>query len=125
MPFRWPNGSRRWGRPSTKPTATLARPGRVSGLPCTLTLCDCRTRGRATGRCSSSMSDLFHVRVPLSFVRDVFEVIAATPQHTYQVLTKRSARLPKIAGRLEWPPNLWLGVSVENTTTLPRVDHLR
>ena len=69
----------------------------------------------------NSMSDLFHVRVPLSFVRDVFEVIAATPQHTYQVLTKRSARLPKIAGRLDWPPNLWLGVSVENTTTLPRV----
>ena len=73
----------------------------------------------------NSMSDLFHVRVPLSFVRDVFEVIAATPQHTYQVLTKRSARLPKIAGRLDWPSNLWLGVSVENITTLPRVDHLR
>ena len=44
----------------------------------------------------NSMSDLFHVRVPLSFVRDVFEVIAATPQHTYQLLTKRSKRLARI-----------------------------
>ena len=48
----------------------------------------------------NSMSDLFHARVPLGFVRDVFDVIAATPQHTYQVLTKRSARLPKIADQL-------------------------
>ena len=70
-------------------------------------------------------NDLFHVRVPLSFVRDVFDVIAATPQHTYQVLTKRSARLPKIADRLDWPPNLWLGVSVEDSSVLSRVDHLR
>ena len=73
----------------------------------------------------NSMSDLFHARVPLSFVRDVFEVIAETPQHTYQVLTKRSARLPKVADRLDWPPNLWMGVSVEHTATLSRVDHLR
>ena len=43
----------------------------------------------------NSMSDLFHARVPLGFVRDIFAVIAETPQHTYQVLTKRSARLPK------------------------------
>ena len=41
-------------------------------------------------------------------------MIADTPQHTYQVLTKRSARLPKIAAKLDWPPNLWMGVSVEN-----------
>src|SRR3984957_3943636 len=59
----------------------------------------------------NSMSDLFHARVPVSFVRDVFRVIGETPQHTYQVLTKRSARLRKIAGSLEWPPNLWIGVS--------------
>src|ERR1700722_16482612 len=45
----------------------------------------------------NSMSDLFHARVPLSFVKDVFEVIGDTPQHTYQVLTKRSTRLRKIA----------------------------
>lgn len=62
----------------------------------------------------NSMSDLFHARVPLQFVQRVSEVIQATPQHTYQVLTKRAARLPKIAGKLPWPPNLWMGVSVEN-----------
>lgn len=73
----------------------------------------------------NSMSDLFHAKVPLEFVRRVFEVIADTPQHTYQVLTKRSARLPKIADGLDWPPNLWLGVSVENEDHLYRVDHLR
>jgi protein gp37 len=73
----------------------------------------------------NSMSDLFHARVPLGFVRDVFAVIADTPQHTYQVLTKRSARLPKIADRFDWPPNLWMGVSVEHTPTMFRIDHLR
>ncbi|WBP85120.1 DUF5131 family protein [Kitasatospora cathayae] len=73
----------------------------------------------------NSMSDLFHARVPLSFVRDVFQVIADTPHHTYQVLTKRSVRLRRIAGRLEWPDNLWMGVSVENTAQLGRIDDLR
>jgi protein gp37 len=71
------------------------------------------------------MSDLFHARVPLSFVRDVFAVIAATPQHTYQVLTKRSLRLRRVADRLDWPANLWMGVSVENAAVLSRVDDLR
>jgi protein gp37 len=73
----------------------------------------------------NSMSDLFHARVPLGFVRDVFSVIAETPQHTYQVLTKRSARLPKVANQLDWPANLWMGVSVEDASTMYRVDHLR
>src|SRR6516162_5362488 len=73
----------------------------------------------------NSMSDLFHAKVPLGFVRDVFAVIADTPQHTYQVLTKRSARLPKIADQLTWPTNLWMGVSVENASTMFRIGHLR
>ena len=73
----------------------------------------------------NSMSDLFHARVPLSFVRQVFAVIADTPQHTYQVLTKRSSRLPRIADKLDWPPNLWMGVSVEDASAMPRVDDLR
>lgn len=73
----------------------------------------------------NSMSDLFHARVPLGFVRDVFDVVADTPQHTYQVLTKRSARLPKVAGKLDWPSNLWMGVSVEDASALSRVDDLR
>jgi protein gp37 len=73
----------------------------------------------------NSMSDLFHARIPLSFVRDVFAVIAATPQHTYQVLTKRSRRLRRIAATLDWPPNLWMGVSVEAESALYRIDDLR
>ena len=73
----------------------------------------------------NSMSDLFHARVPLTFVQEVFQVIADTPQHTYQVLTKRSARLRKVAGKLCWPDNLWMGVSVENAKALRRVDDLR
>jgi protein gp37 len=73
----------------------------------------------------NSMSDLFHARVPLGFIRDVFAVIADTPQHTYQVLTKRSSRLRRLADKLTWPPNLWMGVSVENRGAPCRVSDLR
>ncbi|GCD99665.1 DUF5131 family protein [Embleya hyalina] len=73
----------------------------------------------------NSMSDLFHARVPLPFVRRVFEVMADTPQHTYQVLTKRSRRLRQVAGKLTWPPNVWIGVSVEDQASMYRVDDLR
>ncbi|WUJ74679.1 phage Gp37/Gp68 family protein [Kribbella soli] len=73
----------------------------------------------------NSMSDLFHARVPITYVRDVFDVIRETPRHTYQVLTKRSARLRRMADRLDWPQNLWMGVSVENSGTFSRVDDLR
>lgn len=73
----------------------------------------------------NSMSDLLHAKVSLSFVRDVFAVIADTPQHTYQILTKRSRRLRRVADQLDWPANLWMGVSVEDTRVLSRVDDLR
>lgn len=73
----------------------------------------------------NSMSDLFHAQVPISFVRDVFDVMRDTPHHTYQVLTKRSLRLARIADKLEWPENVWMGVSVEDSSVLKRVDHLR
>jgi protein gp37 len=73
----------------------------------------------------NSMSDLFHAKVPLEFIQNVFQVIADTPQHTYQVLTKRSTRLRRLADSLDWPPNLWMGVSVENSGVLYRVDDLR
>lgn len=72
-----------------------------------------------------SMSDLFHPEVPLEFIRRVFEVMADTPQHTYQILTKRSKRLRDLAGELDWPPNVWMGVSVESDRYRFRVDHLR
>jgi protein gp37 len=71
------------------------------------------------------MSDLFHKDVPLGFIRDVFAVMADTPRHTYQVLTKRSKRLAQIADKLEWSPNVWMGVSVETDRYAFRVGHLR
>ncbi|KAA9163224.1 phage Gp37/Gp68 family protein [Amycolatopsis acidicola] len=73
----------------------------------------------------NSMSDLFHAKVPVGFIRDVFAVIAETPQHTYQMLTKRSLKLRRLANKLDWPDNLWMGVSVENEAQLVRVEHLR
>jgi protein gp37 len=73
----------------------------------------------------NSMSDLFHARVPLDFVRQVFKVMADTPQHTYQVLTKRARRLRQLAPKLDWPTNVWMGVPVESEAELTRVDDLR
>lgn len=73
----------------------------------------------------NSMSDLFHAQVPISFVRDVFDVIRETPQHTYQALTKRAHRMARCADQLDWPSNLWMGVSVESADALNRIDHLR
>jgi protein gp37 len=73
----------------------------------------------------NSMSDLFHARVPTDFVQRVFAVMAATPRHTYQVLTKRATRLERLADRLPWPENVWMGVSVENGAQLNRVTALR
>ena len=74
----------------------------------------------------NSMSDLFHAKVPRDFIRRVFDVMADTPQHTYQILTKRSLRLRRLANDLPWPPNVWMGVSVEDSTPecLIRIDHL-
>lgn len=73
----------------------------------------------------NSMSDLFHPDVPLDFIKRVFEVMADTPRHTYQILTKRSQRLRQIASDLGWPRNVWMGVSVENGKYQFRIDHLR
>ena len=73
----------------------------------------------------NSMSDLWHARVPTDFIHRVFGVMAATPQHTYQVLTKRPRRLVRMADELPWPPNVWVGVSVESQEHVWRVDELR
>jgi len=73
----------------------------------------------------NSMSDLFHEDVPIEFIQCVFAVMADTPQHTYQILTKRSERLRELSPLLEWPSNAWMGVSVENADYLYRIDHLR
>ena len=62
----------------------------------------------------NSMSDLFHEEVPSSFIKQVFEVMGQAKRHTFQVLTKRHERLGSLADELDWPSNVWLGVSVEN-----------
>ena len=73
----------------------------------------------------NSMSDLFHEDVPLSFIRAVFKTMRQTPQHTYQILTKRSERLARLGTRLDWVDNVWIGVSVESAEYRFRIDDLR
>lgn len=73
----------------------------------------------------NSMSDLFHEEVPEEFIRRVFEVMADCPQHTFQVLTKRSARLRELGPRLQWTTNIWMGVSVEDARVIDRIEDLR
>jgi protein gp37 len=73
----------------------------------------------------NSMSDLFHKDVSLQFIQRVFATMRECSQHTFQILTKRSERLRKLAPQIDWPPNVWIGVSVENSAVLPRVDDLR
>ena len=73
----------------------------------------------------NSMSDLFHDVVPIEFIAKVFATMAECPQHTFQVLTKRSERLKNLCTQLPWPKNVWMGVSVENESVLGRVSDLR
>jgi len=74
----------------------------------------------------NSMSDLFHEEMPNEFLDKIFEVIKKTPQHTYQILTKRDKRMAKYFKNKSVPKNVWLGVSAENRINgLPRIDNLR
>jgi protein gp37 len=73
----------------------------------------------------NSMSDLFHEDIPFDFVEQVFEVMVDCEQHTFQVLTKRHERLAELAPALPWPPNVWMGVSIENRRFVHRADFLR
>ena len=75
----------------------------------------------------NSMSDLFHPDVPIDFIAKVWAVMAATPQHTYQVLTKRPERMREILTHSDFQilRNVWLGTSVENAAVLERIAHLR
>lgn len=73
----------------------------------------------------NSMSDLFQVDVPEEFIQAVFRTMVETPQHTYQVLTKRSDRLLEMSKRLPWAPNIWMGVSVEDDRVVQRVRDLQ
>jgi protein gp37 len=73
----------------------------------------------------NSMSDLFHKDVPVDFIQRVFATMRDCPQHTFQILTKRSDRLLALASKIEWPRNVWIGVSVEDSRVLVRIDDLR
>jgi protein gp37 len=72
----------------------------------------------------NSMSDLFHEDLPLEYIGQVFDVMQRAPQHTFQVLTKRSGRLAEVAAALPWPGNVWMGVSVENAGQIERIHDL-
>jgi protein gp37 len=74
---------------------------------------------------ANSMSDLFHEGVPSSFIQDVFDVMRRASRHTFQVLTKRSRRLLELNPEIDWPKNVWMGVSVENQDYAFRIEHLR
>jgi len=75
----------------------------------------------------NSMSDLFHKDVPVDYIKKIFEVIRENPHHVFQVLTKRAdiLRYYDSEGWLEWPHNLWMGVTIENNDVIHRIDHLR
>ncbi|MEA2007993.1 MAG: DUF5131 family protein, partial [Chloroflexota bacterium] len=70
------------------------------------------------------MSDLFHKDVPVEFIQRTFDVMRQAHWHTFQVLTKRSERLLEIDPEIDWPENVWMGVSVENQEYTFRIDHL-
>lgn len=75
---------------------------------------------------TNSMSDFFHEKIPFKFLDKVIDVIKTTPQHTYQVLTKRSWRMMKYGERIGmFPDNVWLGVTVESAPYKFRIEHLR
>lgn len=75
----------------------------------------------------NSMSDLFHARVPREFVVQVWHTMARTPQHTYQILTKRPAHMARVLADVPYGPldNVWLGTSIESDKYTHRADSLR
>jgi protein gp37 len=73
----------------------------------------------------NSMSDLFHEDIPSEFVHEIFEVMGQADWHVFQVLTKRHERLLELADQLRWPPNVWIGVTIENRRFVHRADYLR
>ncbi len=72
----------------------------------------------------NSMSDLFHERVPVSFIKRVFDVMTKADWHVFQILTKRSKRMAEIALKLSWPENVWMGVTVESQKYCHRISDL-
>lgn len=73
----------------------------------------------------NSMSDLFHEDVPAKFILQVFRIMREASHHQFQILTKRGKQLESLAGMLPWPENVWMGVTVENSDYMWRIDSLR
>jgi len=73
----------------------------------------------------NSMSDLFHEKIPLEFIKRIFDTMERSPKHVFQILTKRSKRLREASKELPWPINVWMGVSIEDETVLNRVYDLQ
>jgi protein gp37 len=73
----------------------------------------------------NSMSDLFHEDIPVEFIDQVFATMRAANWHIFQILTKRQDRLVELAERFDWPPNVWMGVTIENRRFVHRADALR
>jgi protein gp37 len=107
----------------------MCTPGYENGFKLTILpqrLDDPLQRKKPTVYFVNSMSDIFHDNIPDAYIERVFAVIQQTPHHTYQVLTKRAARMARFFKNREVPQNAWLGVSVENKKHgVPRIDYLR
>lgn len=73
----------------------------------------------------NSMSDIFHEEIPLEFIEAIFNTMVKANNHIFQVLTKRSRRMVELASKLPWPENVWMGVTVENTETINRINDLK
>ena len=73
----------------------------------------------------NSMSDLFHEDIPVEYIQDVFATMREASWHQFQVLTKRADRLADLSDAMEWPGNVWMGVTVERQDYVARIDHLR
>lgn len=107
----------------------MGTPGYENGFALTLLperLDEPLRRKKPTVYFVNSMSDLFHDKVPDVYIEQIVEVMRCTPQHSYQVLTKRAARMARFFRERAVPDNAWLGVSVENRRHgVPRIDYLR
>lgn len=101
----------------TKRLKAMRHPRYVNGFQLTLQhdkIDEPRTWKKGRKIFVNSMSDLFHEDVPLEYLQKCFATMVETPQHQYQILTKRSERLVALAPYLPWPENIWMGVSVED-----------
>jgi len=73
----------------------------------------------------NSMSDIFHEKIPDEYIEEIFSVMNQASWHTFQVLTKRPERLERIAHKLEWGENIWMGTTVEANDYVHRANYLR